>query len=164
MFSNVFAPRSAAKIQKIIEKSKIKDFHEKSLKILIRDLPKNPFFLWKLSAYYLNNGDCPKVLGIKMPLFKMNPKQEAGLLEHKARCFLDNKSFDEAEKTLQKMTRLVPTDWRVHYQLGNAYYKNKNKFKATSSYRETISLKPPKPYAEIINRRLDELGVQEENK
>lgn len=160
-FSNVYAPKSAAEVLKLLERQENKDYLEKSLKILIRDLPKNPYFLWKLSGLYLSQGKCDKVLSIKLPPIKMKPKQESGLLEHKARCHLNRKDFASAEKIYKTMARLIPTDWRVHYQLGNAYFKNKEKFKAISSYRETLSLKPPKPYADIINRKLDEIGAND---
>lgn len=162
MFSNVFAPSAAAKVLKVIEKGDNKAYFEKSLKILIRDLPKNAYFLWKLSGHYLSEGRCQDVIGLKMPIFKMKPKQEAALLEHKSRCYVNNKDFESATEVLKKMTRLIPTEWKAHYQLANVYFKSKAKFKAVSAYRETISLKPPKEYLKIIQDRLDEIGANEE--
>jgi tetratricopeptide (TPR) repeat protein len=161
MFSNVFAPKSAAKVLKVMEKSSNPELLEKALKILIRDLPKNPYYRWKLSGLFLKSGDCKKVITLKIPKYKMNPKHKAGLLEHKARCYESTRDYKSAEKSLKTMARLVPTEWRVHYQLGNVYFKNKEKFKAISAYREALSLKPPKSFISIMNGRLDEIGAKD---
>ena len=62
-----------------------------------------------------------------------NVKILTGLLEHKARCYLRNNSFDEAKDIFVQMIRLTPSDWRVHYQLANAYHENNKKYKAIST-------------------------------
>ena len=127
MFSSVMAPKSAKKVLKVIEKNNNPQLLEKALKILMRDLPKEPFYRWKISGLYLKLEDCKRVLTLKIPKYKMSPKFEAGLLEHKARCFEKSMDFEAAKKNVKAMTRLLPNNWKVHYQLGNIYFKKQEK-------------------------------------
>lgn len=156
--SSVLAVKAAGRVANLVEKSGDKDLTEKALKILTRDVPSNPYFLWKLSGFYLKSGNCQEVLKIVLPSFDDKPKQKAGLLEHRARCHLALKNYPGAIEDFTVMTKLIPRDWKAHYQLAEAFIKNSNKLKAISSYRESLSLDPPKNFETSIKKKLKVLG------
>lgn len=162
--SKVFATKPAGRVANLVEKLGDYELTQNAYKVLIRDVPENPFFLWKYSGFLLKNGKCSEVTALEIPPLINKPREKAGLLEHRARCHTILRNYDPAIEEYKKMIKLSPRNWKGHYQLAEAYIKTNANLKALSSYRQAQALNPPKNFKKIIAEKLKVLGDKPEIK
>ena len=151
--------KTALKILPIIEKSLKSEWIENAYKAFTRDLPKNGYYWWKLAKYYMDDNRCRDVIILLNGVEVEKKEQQTAITELLGRCLISIKDYAEGIKVLKKMTSLAPTDWKSHYQLGEAFSKASRNAEAKSSYMEALSLKPPEKFINQIEKKVKETPV-----
>ena len=97
------------------------------------------------------------MIALLAPIEVQRKEQQAALAELLGRCYVSAKDYAEGIKTLKRMTRLAPMDWKSHYQLGEAFLKALREKEAKGSYAEALNLNPPEKFKKIIENKIKDL-------
>ena len=153
----ISSEKTALKLLPLIEKNFHKDWIELAYKSFVKDFPSNGYYWWKLGNFYIEDSRCRDVIALLAPIEVQRKEQQAALAELLGRCYVSAKDYAEGIKTLKRMTRLAPMDWKSHYQLGEAFLKALREKEAKGSYAEALNLNPPEKFKKIIENKIKDL-------
>lgn len=155
----VVHPASAQAVMELVEHAYDPQLYELALHVMLREsTEEHSSYVEKITRHYFERDQCSQMLSVHLPEFTGDDAELYIIaMERRAQCLMKLKKFEEAEKTLAKMKKIMPTDWRSRYGMGELYLLKKEKFTAINYFRSARQLAPPEDIISLINKKIKEI-------